>query len=89
VTLDRVLQRWPWSVVVALMALVVVANVVSVLAHADATFAVIDLMSVFRIPAGIGGMGGDGRVELGCFLSSLISSVLLYLSVSNRRFKMA
>ncbi len=107
------------------MALVMVAGVISMLAHADSTVSVIDLMdvlhlflggfflvvlaplavlvwrrrtlarlicvavSLFGISADIGGIGGDGRVEFGCFLSSLVSSALLYLPPSNRWFKAA
>ncbi len=44
-------------------------------------------VSLFGISADLGSLGGDGRVELGCFVSSLVSSALLFLPVSNQWFK--
>jgi len=46
-------------------------------------------VSLFGISADLGSVGGDGRLELGCFLSSLVSSALLYLPASNRWFNAA
>jgi hypothetical protein len=46
-------------------------------------------VSVFGVSADIGGISGDGRVELGCFIGSMVSSALLYLPASNRWFRVA
>jgi hypothetical protein len=46
-------------------------------------------VSLFGISADLGGIGGDGRLELGCFVSSLVSCALLFLPASNRWFKAA
>jgi hypothetical protein len=47
------------------------------------------LVAELGVSADIGGISGDGRVELGCFICSVVSSALLYLPASNRWFRVA